>query len=93
MITIEGTVSEILGYPLLFLIKEASNPAVRAPINAAGGRRHMCEINKFKPECIAMAPINAAVAAHRMRTVEHDRETEYSAKACNHTENQTGSST
>ena len=23
----------------------------------------MCEINKFKPECIGMAPINAAVAA------------------------------
>ena len=33
--TIEGTVREILGYPTLFLIRDARIPAVNAPMNAA----------------------------------------------------------
>ena len=63
MITIEGTVSEILGYPLLFLIKEASNPAVRAPINAAAAGGICVKSTSSSRSVLAMAPINAAVAA------------------------------
>ena len=63
MITIEGTVSEILGYPLLFLIKEASNPAVRAPINAAAAGGICVKSTSSSRSVLAMAPINAAEKA------------------------------
>ena len=33
----DGTVRDILGYPLFSLINDARSPAVRAPANAAGG--------------------------------------------------------
>ena len=35
MITMDGTVREILGYPLFLFIMEARIPAVHAPANAA----------------------------------------------------------
>ena len=40
MITIDGTVTEILGYPTLLLIREASRPAAKAPMNAAAAGGH-----------------------------------------------------
>ena len=73
--------------------KRSKQSGSQSPDKCGGGRRHMCEINKFKPECIGNGTNKCSRCRHRMRTVEHDRETEYSAKACNHTENQTGSST
>ncbi len=35
--TMDGTVRDILGYPLFSLINDARSPAVRAPANAAAG--------------------------------------------------------
>ena len=63
MITMEGTVSEIRGYPLLFLIKEASNPAVSAPIKAAAAGGILVKSTSSSRSVLAMAPIKAAVAA------------------------------
>ena len=63
MITIEGTVSEIRGYPFPFLIKEASNPAVRAPMNAAAARGMLVKLTSSSLSVLAIAPIKAAVAA------------------------------
>ena len=37
IMTMDGTVRDILGYPLFSLINEARSPAVRAPANAAAG--------------------------------------------------------
>ena len=61
--TIEGTVREILGYPTLFLIRDARIPAVNAPMNAAAAGGIADRSTSSSLSVFATAPIIAAVAA------------------------------
>ena len=61
--TMDGTVRDILGYPLFSLINEARSPAVRAPANAAAGAGIPVRSTSSSRSEFAMAPISAAVAA------------------------------
>ena len=61
----DGTVTEILGYPTLFLIKDASIPAVSAPINAAAAGGNFAISTSSSRNVFAIAPIAAATAANR----------------------------
>lgn len=63
MITIDGTVSDIRGYPLFFLIMDARRPAVSAPAKAAAGAGIDVRSTSSSLRVLAMAPISAAVAA------------------------------
>lgn len=65
MITIDGTVTEILGYPTLLLIREASRPAAKAPMNAAAAGGHAVRSTSSSLNVFATAPIPAATAARR----------------------------
>ena len=65
--TIEGTVREILGYPALFLIRDARSPAVNAPIKAVTAGGIAGQIYKFQSEAYLRLPRSvAAVAASRI---------------------------
>lgn len=55
--------TEILGYPALFFIKEARRPAVKAPINAAAAGGKFIRSTSSRRSVFAIAPINAAVTA------------------------------
>ena len=59
----DGTVRDILGYPLFCLINDARSPAVRAPANAAAGAGIPVRSTSSSRSEFAMAPIRAAVAA------------------------------
>ena len=59
----DGTVRDILGYPLFSLINDARSPAVRAPANAAAGAGIPVRSTSSSRSEFAMAPISAAVAA------------------------------
>ena len=61
--TMDGTVRDILGYPLFSLINDARSPAVRAPANAAAGAGIPVRSTSSSRSEFAMAPIRAAVAA------------------------------
>ena len=62
IITMDGTVMAILGYPVFPLIMEASNPAVSAPIKAAAaaGKDKSTSVSR---NVFAMAPMHPALAA------------------------------
>lgn len=62
MITMDGTVMAILGYPVFPLIIEASSPAVKAPIKAAAaaGKDKSTSVNR---NVLAIAPMHPALAA------------------------------
>ena len=62
MITMDGTVIAILGYPVFPLIIEASSPAVNAPIKAAAaaGKDKSTSVSR---NVFAMAPMHPALAA------------------------------
>ena len=57
----EGTVKEIRGYPWLFLMREASSPAVKAPINAAAAAGIPVKSTSSSRSVLAAAPMKAAV--------------------------------
>lgn len=59
----EGTVSDIRGYPLYFLINDASSPAVAAPINAAAAAGIPVKSTSSRRNVLAMQPIRAVIAA------------------------------
>ena len=61
--TMDGTVRDILGYPLFSLINDARSPTVRAPANAAAGAGIPVRSTSSSRSEFAMAPISAAVAA------------------------------
>ena len=62
IITMDGTVMAILGYPVFPLIIEASSPAVNAPIKAAAaaGKDKSTSVSR---NVFAMAPMHPALAA------------------------------
>lgn len=62
MITMDGTVMAILGYPVFPLIIEASSPAVNEPIKAAAaaGKDKSTSVSR---NVFAMAPMHPALAA------------------------------
>lgn len=62
IITMDGTVMAILGYPVFPLIMEASSPAVNAPIKAAtaAGKDKSTSVSR---NVFAMAPMHPALAA------------------------------
>ena len=66
MITIDGTVTEILGYPTRFLIIVARSPAVNAPTNAAAAGGNAVRSTSSNRNVLAIAPIPAATAARRV---------------------------
>ena len=84
MITIDGTVTEILGYPTLLLIREASRPAAKAPMNAAAAGGHAVRSTSSSLNVFATAPIPAATAARRTgllnRETKHSTETRQKPK-------------
>ena len=57
MITIEGTVTDILGYPTLFFSRDARSPAVSAPINAAAAGGIFARSTSSSLRVLAAAPI------------------------------------
>ena len=61
--TIDGTVSEILGYPAWFLINDARIPAKSAPTKAAAAGGNEARSTSSSRRVLATAPISAAVAA------------------------------
>src|SRR5699024_2102611 len=63
MITIEGTVMEILGYPSGFWISEDRSPAVRAPRKAATAGGQDRRSTSSSRSVLAIIPIQAAEAA------------------------------
>ena len=63
MITIEGTVTDILGYPTLFFSRDARRPAVSAPINAAAAGGIFARSTSSSLRVLATAPIPAAATA------------------------------
>ena len=65
MITIEGTVTDILGYPTLFFSRDARSPAVSAPINAAAAGGIFARSTSSSLRVLATAPIPAAATARR----------------------------
>ena len=80
--TIDGTVSEILGYPAWFLINDARIPAKSAPTKAAAAGGNEARSTSSSRRVLATAPISAAVAAsfHGLLNIienpEHAAETE-----------------
>ena len=79
--TMEGTVKEIRGYPWLFLMREASSPAVKAPINAAAAAGIPVKSTSSSRSVLAAAPMKAAVDAIRNRAVKHYGKAENPAEA------------
>ena len=65
MMTIDGTVKEILGYPTEFFVREARSPASSAPQKAAAAGGNMAKSTSSNRVVFAMAPITPAVAASR----------------------------
>ncbi len=65
MITMEGTVKEIRGKPLVRLTIEASSPATSAPQNAAAGAGMVWKSTNSSRRVLATAPINPEVMASR----------------------------
>ena len=61
--TMEGTVKEIRGYPWLFLMREASSPAVKAPINAAAAAGIPVKSTSSSRSVLASAQMKEAVYA------------------------------
>lgn len=82
MITIEGTVTDILGYPTLFFSRDARSPAVSAPINAAAAGGIFTRSTSSSLRVLAAAPIPAAADCQTNRAVKHDRESKHSAETC-----------
>ena len=82
MITIEGTVTDILGYPTLFFNRDARSPAVSAPINAAAAGGIFARSTSSSLRVLATAPIPAAATDRRTGAVKHDRESKHSAETC-----------
>ena len=80
MITIDGTVTEILGYPTLLLIREASRPAAKAPMNAAAAGGHAVRSTSSSLNVFATAPIPCCNRSQTNRTVKHNRETKHSTE-------------
>ena len=71
--TMEGTVKEIRGYPWLFLMREASSPAVKAPINAAAAAGLPGKSTSRADE--------SSSRCHRNRAVKHYGKAENPAEA------------
>lgn len=63
MITIDGTVNEILGYPLYLLTNEAIRPATNAAMKAAAAGGTLVRSTISSLNVLATAPINPAVIA------------------------------
>ena len=63
MITIDGTVTEILGYPRRFIRKEARSPAASEPTKAATAAGNSVKSTSSSLSVFATAPITAAEAA------------------------------
>mgnify|MGYP004672219911 CR=1 FL=1 len=61
--TMDGTVKDIRGYPLLCFIIVDKRPAHNAPINAAGAAGILVKSTSSSLNVLATAPISAAVAA------------------------------
>lgn len=59
----EGTVSDIRGYPLYCFIKEARSPAVAAPIKAAAAAGIHVKSISSRRRVLAIQPIRAVIAA------------------------------
>lgn len=59
----EGTVSDIRGYPLYCFIKEARSPAVAAPIKAAAAAGIHVKSISSRRRVLAIQPIIAVIAA------------------------------
>ena len=65
MITMDGTVMEILGYPTFVLMREARSPAVSAPKKAAAAGGKPARSTSSRRKVLDSAPMNAAAAARR----------------------------
>ena len=78
IITMDGTVMAILGYPVFPLIMEASSPAVSAPIKAAAaaGKDKSTSVSR---NVFAMAPMHPHWRLF-FGAVKHNGESEYASK-------------
>ena len=65
MMTIDGTVTDIPGYPTLFFSRDTRSPAVSAPINAAAAGGILVRSTSSSLRVLATAPIPAAATARR----------------------------
>lgn len=81
MITIEGTVIDILGYPATPFTVVAKMPATKAPAKAAtAGGKDARSISSNR-NVLDTAPITPAAAAQPNWAVKENGESEYAAKA------------
>ena len=78
----EGTVSDIRGYPLYCFIKEARSPAVAAPIKAAAAAGIHVKSISSRRSVLAIAN-KSGHCSHGNRAVKHNRESKHSTEACN----------
>lgn len=80
--TIEGTVREILGYPTLFLIRDARIPAVNAPMNAAAAGGIADRSTSSSLSVFGNSPDHRCRCCQPYRTVKHNRKAKYPAETC-----------
>lgn len=81
MITIEGTVIDILGYPATPFTVEAKMPATKAPGKGSNGRWKGCKIDQFQSKRVGYSTDNSCRGCQPNWAVKENGESEYAAKA------------